>query len=61
MSMEAAEAVAAMIAEAKKAREQLYADRQAQKAAFRAEYQERRKHGLVARYAAKRARLAVQD
>ncbi len=50
-----------MLAEAKKAREQLYADRQQQKTADRAAFAERRKHGLVARYAAKRARLAVQD
>ncbi len=59
VSMEAAEAVAAMLIEAKKAREQRHRDLQAaaaRTADFRTEKQERRKHGLIRRHALKLAR-----
>ncbi len=53
MSSEMAEAVAAMIAERKAAREADFKQRQESKAEFRAEHAERRRHGLVARHRAK--------
>ncbi len=57
MSTEASEAAAAWILSQQASREQAYARRQAAKQAARADHQERRRRGLIARHAAKLARL----